>query len=169
MELGRSWFLVAGVSGHHGRKSLPPGHQIRSWSLPLLLLFHFATSAENCAGRLSQPLRRAVMASHAPPTTRRFGIWPLVWGSLVCCHFGGLLSICSKFSKYIFADSLDLGGGPASGNLLPPLLLRCNDLGGCPCRREDLWPHCGILLTCSGAACFQNMEVRCCTRACQGK
>jgi hypothetical protein len=56
----------------------------------------------------------------------RFGIWPLVSGSLVCRHFGWLLSICSKFSKYIFADSLDLGRGAAqaSGNLLSPLVLR---------------------------------------------
>jgi hypothetical protein len=47
---------------------------------------------------------------------------PLVLGSLVCTHFGGLLSICSKFSKYIFADILDLGGGPGVGNLLSPLV-----------------------------------------------
>jgi hypothetical protein len=31
---------VAGVIGCPGRKSSPSGHQIRSWSLPLLLLFH---------------------------------------------------------------------------------------------------------------------------------
>jgi hypothetical protein len=37
------------------------------------------------------------------------------------------------------------------------------------CRRRDLWPHSGILLTCSGAACFQNMEVRVLSRASQGK
>jgi hypothetical protein len=45
----------------------------------------------------------------------------------------------------------------APGNPLPPLLLRWNDLGGYPCKRGDLCPHSGILLTCSGAACFQNM------------
>ena len=28
---------------------------------------------------------------------------------------------------------------------------------GYPYRRGDLWPHSGILLTCLGAACFQNM------------
>jgi hypothetical protein len=50
-------------------KSSPPGHQIRSWYLPLLLLllllFQHATSRGNSerksARRLPQPLRRPVM------------------------------------------------------------------------------------------------------------
>jgi hypothetical protein len=37
----------------------------------------------------------------------RFGLWPLVWGSLVCRHFQGLLSICSKSSRQGIPD---LGG-----------------------------------------------------------
>jgi hypothetical protein len=49
------------------------------------------------------------------------------------------------------------GPAQASGNLRLPLLLRWNDLGGCPCGHGGLCPHSGILLTCSGAACFQNM------------
>jgi hypothetical protein len=38
-------------------------------------IFHFATSAEGCARRLSQPLRRAVMASRAPPIIARHRSW----------------------------------------------------------------------------------------------
>jgi hypothetical protein len=57
----------------------------------------------------------------------RFGIWPLVSGSLVCRHFGGLLSICSKSLSalvdfYILLTVSTSGAAQASGNLLPPLL-----------------------------------------------
>ena len=32
------------------------------------------------------------------PICPRFGIWSLKWGSLVCCHFEGVLSICFQIS-----------------------------------------------------------------------
>jgi hypothetical protein len=84
--------------------------------------------------------------------------------------WGGFCRFAPNSSKYVF-PTLSTSAGPAqaSSNLRPPLQLRWNDLGGYPCRRRDLWPHSGILLTCSGAACFQNMEVRVLSRACQGK
>jgi hypothetical protein len=107
-------------------------------------------------------------SEHEPPGGR-FGIWPLVSGSLVCTHFGGLLSILLKFSMTILLTLSTSGPAQAPGSLRPPLQLRWNDLGGYPCRRGDLWSHSGILLTCSGAACFQNMEVRVLSRSCQGK
>jgi hypothetical protein len=90
----------------------------------------------------------------------RFGLLSLVSGSLFWAHFEGLLSICSKSSKTFLPTLSTSGPAQAPDNLLPSLLLRWNDLGGYPCRRGDLWPHSGILLTCSGAVCFQNMEVR---------
>jgi hypothetical protein len=64
------------------------------------------TAAICCAPRTSYVLRRFGFGK------ARFGIWPLVLGSLVWLHFEGLLSICSKISKYISLGSLDLGGGP---------------------------------------------------------
>jgi hypothetical protein len=67
------------------------------------------------------------------------------------------------FLQILYDNLLTLstsGKAQALGSLRPPLQLRWNDLGGYPYRRGDLWPHSRILLTCSGAVCFQNMEVR---------
>jgi hypothetical protein len=59
------------------------------------------------------------------------------------------LSICSKSSKYILLTLSTSGPAQVSGNLLPPPLLRWNDLGGYPCRRGDLgrtlWNPCDVL------------------------
>jgi hypothetical protein len=50
------------------------------------------------------------------PTTLRSGFaWPLVWGSLVSCHFEGLLSICSKSSMTILPTLSTSGPAEASG------------------------------------------------------
>ena len=100
----------------------------------------------------------------------RFGIWSLVLGSLVCCHFEGFLSIAPKFSKYICADSLDLGAGARVAQPSPAPQLRWNDLGGYPCRRGDLgrtrWNPCDVF---RGRLIPDSRIWRsvCCTRACR--
>jgi hypothetical protein len=105
-----------------------------------------------------------------PPSTPpllRFGLWPLVSGPLGGPRPGRAPGL--ETSGGAFVDLLQnpqctfcrhYRSRGRSGNLLQPLLLRWNGLGGCPCRHGGLWPHSGVLLTCSGAACFQNMEVR---------
>jgi hypothetical protein len=62
---------------------------------------------------------------HTHAHTVRFGIWPLVLGSLFCTHFGGLLSICSKSSKIFLLTLRPLRA--ASG------------MRGCNVRANRLW------------------------------
>jgi hypothetical protein len=69
-----------------GRRPVTAYHALALKILPLFVL---------------SSMRFQVQSSIEEVSSRqlRFGIWSLVLGSLVCTHFGGLLSICSKFSK----------------------------------------------------------------------
>jgi hypothetical protein len=65
----------------------------------------FFVCARRCAW---PPLLRAPAGTRASRGVgdKRHGIWPLVWGSLVCTHFGGLLSIApNSLSTFLLTVS----------------------------------------------------------------
>ena len=124
------------------------------------------------AGLLAFFLRPDAVSDAFPPISRTHtasGFGPSPRGPWFALIWGGFCRFPPNSSKVHLLTLSTSGPAQAPGSLRPPLQLRWNDLGGYPCRRGDLWSHSGILLTCSGAACFQNMEVRVLSRSCQGK
>jgi hypothetical protein len=109
-----------------------------------------AFTASNIANSLpTVRISRGSDTEHAENVASESG--PSSWCPWFVDILGGFHVDCSKFSKTFLLTLSTSGPAQAPGNLLPPLLLSLKRPRGiCPCRREDLWPHCGILLTCSG-------------------
>jgi hypothetical protein len=97
------------------------------------------------------PERGGGHAAGDRPLACRFGIWPLALGSLLCTHFGGLLSVCSKSYKTFVLTLSTSGLAQASGNLLPPPNSVGTTSGDTHVGAEILAAHPKILVTCSGA------------------
>jgi hypothetical protein len=89
---------------------------------------------------------------------------PSFWGPWFACILGGFCQFAPNSSKYFCRHYRPRGRPRRRVTSYRPPLLRWNDLGGYPCTLvgEEVFGHTleSCVMTCSGAVCFQNMEVR---------